>query len=251
LVNFFSDPARLISLSTASINTSSALSSTSEFNPKISAQVKDQPAPFIYERLGERYQHYFIDEFQDTSTMQWENLVPLIGHNLSGTENNSTLTIVGDAKQSIYRWRGGRAEQLIDLSNLTQHPFQIEQKVVNLPDNYRSGSEIVNFNNSFFQFAASVLSYPEYSELFKAAIQTPKKGDFGYVNLQFAEAENREKEFEIYPQKIFISISFLGSVKDTKIFLYQCKSFSRTGRSIVNIKGIFQEAFYCWSLIDW
>jgi len=174
----------------------------SEFNPKISEQVKDQPAPFIYERLGERYQHYFIDEFQDTSTMQWENLVPLISHNISGTENNSSLTIVGDAKQSIYRWRGGRAEQLIDLSNLTNHPFQIKQKVVNLPDNYRSGSEIVNFNNSFFQFAASVLSYPEYSELFKAAIQKPKKGDFGYVKLQFVEAENREKEFEIYPQKI-------------------------------------------------
>ena len=174
----------------------------SEFNPIISEQVKDQPAPFIYERLGERYQHYFIDEFQDTSTMQWENLVPLISHNLSGTENNSSLTIVGDAKQSIYRWRGGRAEQLINLSNLTNHPFQIEQNVVNLPDNYRSGSEIVNFNNSFFQYAASVLSYPEYSELFKAAIQQPKKGDFGYVNLQFVEAENREKEFEIYPQKI-------------------------------------------------
>ena len=173
----------------------------SEFNPKISEQVKDQPVPFIYERLGERYQHYFIDEFQDTSTMQWENLIPLVGNKLDSADP-AGLTIVGDAKQSIYRWRGGRAEQLIDLSSKKTSPFQTEQKVVNLPDNYRSGSEVVNFNNSFFEFAASMLTYPEYSELFKASAQTPKKGDFGFVNISFIEASKREEEFEVYPEKI-------------------------------------------------
>ncbi|WP_026932976.1 UvrD-helicase domain-containing protein [Christiangramia echinicola] len=173
----------------------------SEFNPKISEQVKDQPVPFIYERLGERYQHYFIDEFQDTSTMQWENLIPLVGNRLDSAEAGG-LTIVGDAKQSIYRWRGGRAEQLIDLSNLKIRPFQTEQKVVNLPDNFRSGSEVVNFNNSFFKYAAASLNYPEYSDLFNNSAQNPKKGDFGYVNIEFVEADKREEEFEIYPQKI-------------------------------------------------
>ena len=173
----------------------------SEFNPKISEQVKDQPVPFIYERLGERYQHYFIDEFQDTSTMQWENLIPLVGNRLDSAEAGG-LTIVGDAKQSIYRWRGGRAEQLIDLSNLKVKPFQTEQKVVNLPDNFRSGSEVVNFNNGFFKYAAASLNYPEYSDLFDNSAQNPKKGDFGYVNVEFVEADNREEEFEIYPQKI-------------------------------------------------
>ena len=185
----------------------------SEFNPKISEQVKDQPVPFIYERLGERYEHYFIDEFQDTSTMQWENLIPLVGNKLDSADA-AGLTIVGDAKQSIYRWRGGRAEQLIDLSNLKTIPFQTEQKVVNLPDNFRSGSEVVNFNNDFFRYAASMLTYPEYSELFTNSAQNPKKGDYGYVNIEFVEAENREEEFEIYPQKI------LGIIKqlDTKGF---------------------------------
>ncbi|GAA4310717.1 UvrD-helicase domain-containing protein [Pontixanthobacter gangjinensis] len=173
----------------------------SEFNPRISEQVKDQPVPFIYERLGERYQHYFIDEFQDTSVMQWENLIPLVGNKLDSGEP-AGLTIVGDAKQSIYRWRGGRAEQLIDLSSKKVNPFQIEQAVVNLPDNYRSGSEVVNFNNSFFKFAASMLNYPEYSELFEQSAQNPKKGDFGYVNIKLIEASNREEEFEIYPQEI-------------------------------------------------
>ncbi|MFV8225408.1 UvrD-helicase domain-containing protein [Christiangramia aquimixticola] len=178
----------------------------SEFNPKISAQVKDQPAPFIYERLGERYQHYFIDEFQDTSTMQWENLIPLIAHNLSQSQQQSGLTIVGDAKQSIYRWRGGRAEQLIDLSNLKQSPFQQQPKVVNLPGNYRSGSEVVNFNNGFFCFAANILTHPEYADLFAQSAQEPKKGDFGYVNVDFIEAKNRDEEMEIYPVKILETI---------------------------------------------
>ena len=181
----------------------------SEFNPKISEQVKDQPAPFIYERLGERYQHYFIDEFQDTSIMQWENLIPLIDHNLSGTEKSAGLTIVGDAKQSIYRWRGGRAEQLIELCNNKRKPFQLDPSVVNLPNNFRSGSEIVNFNNSFFQFAASVLTFPDYSELFKNSVQTPRKGDFGYVNISFLDARTRDKEFELYPIKILETIEAL------------------------------------------
>ncbi len=182
----------------------------SEFNPRISEEVKDQPVPFIYERLGERYQHYFIDEFQDTSTMQWENLIPLVANKLDSAEP-AGLTLVGDAKQSIYRWRGGRAEQLIDLSNLKSIPFQTEQGVVNLPDNFRSGSEVVNFNNNFFTFAASLLNYPEYSDLFKGSAQNPKKGDFGYVNIEFVEAKNREEEFEIYPLKVLDIIKDLDS----------------------------------------
>jgi len=181
----------------------------SEFNPKISAQVKDQPAPFIYERLGERYQHYFIDEFQDTSTMQWENLIPLIDHNLSHGEESSGITIVGDAKQSIYRWRGGRAEQLIDLSNKKVKPFQVEQQLENLPSNFRSGSTIVNFNNNFFQYAATLLTHPEYAALFDNAGQSPKKGDFGYVNVSFIEASNAEEQLKIYPEKIFETIKDL------------------------------------------
>lgn len=174
----------------------------SEFNPKISEQVKDQPAPFIYERLGDRYRHYFIDEFQDTSVMQWENLIPLIDHNLSGKEENAGLTLVGDAKQSIYRWRGGRAEQFISLYNKAENPFQVLPELKPLDQNWRSGSEIVNFNNSFFEYASEKLSLPVYSDLFKNARQIPRKGDFGYVNLQFIEAQNKEEQMELYPPEI-------------------------------------------------
>lgn len=175
----------------------------SEFNPKISEQVKDQPAPFIYERLGERYRHYFIDEFQDTSVMQWENLIPLIDHNLSGKEENAGLTLVGDAKQSIYRWRGGKAEQFISLYNKTENPFQILPELKPLDQNWRSGSEIVNFNNSFFHYASEKLSLPAYADLFKNARQTPRKGDFGFVNLEFIEAQNKDEKMELYPPEIY------------------------------------------------
>lgn len=185
----------------------------SEFNPRISKEVKNQPAPFIYERLGERYKHYFIDEFQDTSQLQWENLIPLIDHSLSGGENMqeaASLMLVGDAKQSIYRWRGGKAEQFIELyANRSHNPFVIEKTINNLPDNYRSGSTIVNFNNDFFKFAAGRLDNPEYQNLYQGCGQQPKKGDFGYANLSFIEAENKAEEDEIYPQKVLEIIQSL------------------------------------------
>ena len=124
----------------------------SEFNKIISDEIKQQPIPFIYERIGERYQNYFIDEFQDTSQMQWQNVIPLVENALSSApkenEKNSLL-IVGDAKQSIYRWRGGNPEQFIDLYE-KENPFHITKNVENLETNYRSYSAIIDFNNSFF-----------------------------------------------------------------------------------------------------
>ena len=104
------------------------------FNSKISALVQDTDAPFIYERLGERYLHYFLDEFQDTSKLQWSNLIPLISNaleseSLSGEQGS--LLIVGDPKQAIYRWRGGKAEQFINLASQEQNPFHIDKKIIN------------------------------------------------------------------------------------------------------------------------
>lgn len=184
----------------------------SEFNPMISAQVKNQPAPFIYERLGERYRNYFIDEFQDTSEMQWENLIPLIDNKLSAEalpNEPASLLLVGDAKQSIYRWRGGKAEQFIGLSH-TNNPFQIEKQVHNLPDNYRSAPEIVNFNNNFFTYTASFLGFPEYQSLFETSTQNPKKNQSGYVDISFITAENRSEEFEVYPKRVLEIITSLS-----------------------------------------
>ena len=177
----------------------------SEFNTIISETIKDEPAPFIYERLGEKYKHYFIDEFQDTSVMQWENLIPLISNKLQ-TEtlegNSGSLTIVGDAKQSIYRWRGGKAEQFIGLNN-DANPFFVEKDPKNLPRNYRSYDEIINFNNGFFQHLAKFFQEESYAAMYangSSQLTNDKKG--GFVSFQFVEANSVEEEFEIIPEKV-------------------------------------------------
>lgn len=177
----------------------------SEFNAKIAASIQNQPAPFIYERLGERYKHYFIDEFQDTSELQWQNLIPLIDHALV-TETDGlggSLTLVGDAKQSIYRWRGGKAEQFMALCAAT-NPFSLDRKqVIQLPQNFRSKKEVVVFNNTFFSFSAQVFSNPKHQELFRnTSIQDPVSKDGGYVNLSFIEAENVEEQNIVYPERV-------------------------------------------------
>lgn len=138
--------------------------SISEFNKKIAEIVMNEPAPFIYERLGERYQNYLIDEFQDTSESQWKNLLPLLSNALSQGKNDTTNfnMVVGDAKQSIYRWRGGDADQFIQLPQIKgaeSNPILWEHQQVLarnhqeqvLDSNYRSKREVVEFNNWLFQ----------------------------------------------------------------------------------------------------
>jgi ATP-dependent exoDNAse (exonuclease V) beta subunit len=150
----------------------------SEFNSIIAKEIKNQPVPFIYERLGEKYRHYFIDEFQDTSQTQWQNLIPLIGNAIESENERGergSLLLVGDAKQAIYRWRGGRAEQFLNLINLKTNPFVLEPIVENLDANWRSKEEIVNFNNSFFTFSAKKLSKLEYKTLFEEGNKQKQK----------------------------------------------------------------------------
>ncbi len=141
----------------------------SAFNSIISNEIKDQPVPFIFERLGEKYRHYFIDEFQDTSEMQWNNLMPLIGNALDTIDENGktgSLLLVGDPKQAIYRWRGGQAEQFLNLINFEKNPFVTAPQIHLLPKNYRSHEEIIKFNNAFFTALSPFLNNGSYSELF-------------------------------------------------------------------------------------
>ncbi|MEM5565776.1 UvrD-helicase domain-containing protein [Psychroserpens sp. AS72] len=169
----------------------------SEFNAIINTEINQQPAPYIYERIGEKFKHYFIDEFQDTSQLQWENLIPLInnvvsGENLKGETGTSML--VGDAKQAIYRWRGGRAEQFINLYNESQNPLAVQQIVKNLPDNYRSHKTIVEFNNTFFNHIADVsFTNKQHKQIYKNASQNIIIDKMGYVELSFLNTEDVDK----------------------------------------------------------
>ncbi|MCB4798180.1 UvrD-helicase domain-containing protein [Neotamlana laminarinivorans] len=179
----------------------------SEFNTLISKEIKKQPTPFIYERLGDKFNHFFIDEFQDTSTMQWENLLPLIGNSLATQVGSSML--VGDAKQAIYRWRGGKAEQFIDLFNKTNKPFPfINQNVEKLPNNFRSYKEIVSFNNGFFNYLATqTFSNPVYSELFSNAHQDIRIDNSGYVELNFLDILKDDDRDEVFGNEVLNTIN--------------------------------------------
>ena len=178
----------------------------SEFNSIISNEIKDQPTPFIYERLGEKFKHYFIDEFQDTSVLQWKNLIPLIDNSLSSA--NGSAMLVGDAKQAIYRWRGGEAEQFINLFDQTVEPFQIKQKVYNLPTNYRSYKEVINFNNGFFKHTASlVFKNPNYESLYENANQNQFLDEEGYVNLSFLDISKEDNKDECYTKEVLKTIN--------------------------------------------
>lgn len=107
-------------------------------------------APFVYEKLGVRYEHFLLDEFQDTSNVQWQNFKPLLQNSeAQGGEN----LIVGDVKQSIYRWRGSDWKLL---DETIPAEFDGHKETV-LDTNYRSLSNVVKFNNEFFKAAAEVL----------------------------------------------------------------------------------------------
>ncbi|MDO5979108.1 UvrD-helicase domain-containing protein [Flavivirga spongiicola] len=177
----------------------------SEFNTIISKEIRNQPTPFIYERIGEKFNHYFIDEFQDTSVMQWKNLIPLLENSLSTETGNAML--VGDAKQAIYRWRGGKAEQFIGLFN-DDNPFHIKKHVENLPTNYRSFKGIVNFNNGFFNYLSNlVFSKKDYKHLYENAHQNTFLEDAGYVELSFLDIDKEDDRDELFPEHVLKTIN--------------------------------------------
>jgi len=172
----------------------------SEFNSRIAKIVLGEPVPFIYERIGEKYQHILIDEFQDTSALQWQNFVPLIENSLASGFFN---LVVGDGKQAIYRWRSGDVEQFTSLPSLQgsdENPLILERQEALernfneklLDRNFRSGKEIVNFNNDFFGFVSGELDAPRkkvYESLVQLADES-KEG--GYINISFTGKSEEE-----------------------------------------------------------
>ncbi|KPK86840.1 MAG: hypothetical protein AMS27_04210 [Bacteroides sp. SM23_62_1] len=110
-------------------------------------------APFIYEKIGNYFNHYMIDEFQDTSRMQWQNFKPLLENSLAGNQSN---LVVGDVKQSIYRWRNSDWEIL---SEGIENEFSRDLlDIRNLDENRRSRTNIIRFNNWLFQSARDIVA---------------------------------------------------------------------------------------------
>lgn len=192
----------------------------SEFNKRISDVVQNEPTPFIYERIGNHYTNYLIDEFQDTSKMQWQNLVPLVENGVAG---GHTSLVVGDGKQAIYRFRQGEVEQFVALPHVDNpiHGRLLETPEVachsHLNRNFRTARTIVEFNNDFFEWAIRN-RYDDNSTLKdiylgsgdKAdLIQTPVK-EGGYVQVGFWSCD---KEPEILWEEMLNDIHDLTENK--------------------------------------
>ncbi len=124
----------------------------SDFPVFLNDIINDSDAPYIYEKVGTRYKHYLIDEFQDTSGLQWNNFKPLIQDTLSA--GNFSM-VVGDIKQSIYRWRGGNWKILLDQIRKDIGESHILDE--GLSTNRRSKQNIIEFNNDLFISAPEIL----------------------------------------------------------------------------------------------
>ena len=184
----------------------------SEFNKLLNSVMGDFSVPFVYERIGEHFKHIFVDEFQDTSVLQWQNLLPLVDNGLSA---GAMSMVVGDGKQSIYRFRSGEVEQIVKLPEVHALPKderepvfqQYEQNLKdnfsfhNLGSNFRSFENVVQFNNAFFDWDYQELSeplqkvYKAENEVFgkKVSIyQEPKKEEKGLVQVELYRAENQQ-----------------------------------------------------------
>jgi len=161
----------------------------------LNQMIDDSDAPFIYEKIGSEINHVMIDEFQDTSRLQWSNFKALLDNILSG--NNFSM-IVGDVKQSIYRWRNG------DWRIMNNIPNEYSLQTKSLDYNYRSLPQVVHFNNTTFTEIGLLLDQKMKSELShlkdspflqiytesEVSQKAHSTEDSGFVSIDFLDADD-------------------------------------------------------------
>ena len=171
----------------------------SKFNIIINENLRNEPSAFIYEKVGTQFQHYFFDEFQDTSAMQWQNFLPLRDNSI--TSDNTSFTIVGDPKQSIYRFRGGESELMLNIINQTEITPKFAT-AEHLKFNWRSAKNIVDFNNRLYDFMSQDLS-EEHQKIFgENAIQGAQSKIDGRVKVHLLENSVKAVFYEETSQKM-------------------------------------------------
>lgn len=210
----------------------------SDLTFKINEIIEHEPVPYIYERIGEQYDHLLIDEFQDTSKMQWHNLLPLI---LNALSKKNVNVIVGDTKQSIYRWRGGLANMLADLPEVPTlsekspriheiNLFKAYQKSETLTTNRRSSRHIISFNNALFSHILDTAGeqYPKLRQFYDEVRQETYKKDSGKVSLELIETSDKKNYQAATLQRLIEKIEQLrqdgNSYGDIAILVRENKS---------------------------
>lgn len=154
--------------------------------------IQDSDTPFIYEKIGSFYRNYLIDEFQDTSGLQWKNFLPLL---VNGLDQMYPSLIVGDVKQSIYRWRSG------DLTLLQQ---QVEAQVgtdrtdtKNLNRNFRSSQALVQFNNVLFRTIPTQIKDNFMQRAYDDAKQEINRKEQGFIRVTFLQKAEDQTQDEV------------------------------------------------------
>ena len=196
----------------------------------LNALISDSDSPFIFEKIGTQLEHIMIDEFQDTSTVQWQNFRILLQEAMShqGSEN----LIVGDVKQSIYRWRSGDWRLLNDIEQ--QFPKEMIQTEM-LKVNRRSERFITQFNNAFFTEAAK-LEYdklqetPEADQLKRAYSEVKQeiplsKPQTGFVRVELLTAEDYQQQTLSRITEILQGLISQGIPQDKMAILVRTNSF--------------------------
>ncbi len=248
----------------------------SDSNVLLKNIIDDSDAPFVYEKIGTYINHFMIDEFQDTSKIQWENFLPLIENSLSAGNEN---LIVGDVKQSIYRWRNSDWDLLANKIYDNLKDYDIEQD--SLKYNFRSKENIVNFNNCFFLIAKYKLleklqqeyngkntdnqsdEFKILAEKIRSAYDTihqnlPQKTkdcqQKGHVKVEFLQAKNKDE----YSEKVFSKLPDI--IKQLQENGYQPKDIAflvRNAKDGQNIADFFlkhkqenQNDGYCYDVIS-
>ena len=187
-----------------------------EINSLLTDLIDEADTPFIYEKMGQWLHHYLIDEFQDTSTLQWRNFRPLIAE---AEAHNAQNLIVGDIKQSIYRWRNSNWRLLENIPQQFAHTRQPR-----MDSNFRSSPVVVQFNNDFFsryrdyiatQLDKDFASNPVLAQTVRTIYaderlhQKAQKKTDGYVRMQFYEG----KADELKEQCLQAILPILASIR--------------------------------------
>ncbi|MEY3598102.1 MAG: hypothetical protein RL521_524 [Bacteroidota bacterium] len=199
-----------------------------DFHQVISKVIIDNPTPFIYEKVGERFDDLLFDEFQDTSQLQWKNFLPLVHQSLS---KGGEVFVVGDGKQSIYRWRNGDVKQFVQLPTVPMNDgllgletlVKTSYRPMHLAANFRSFKNVVLFNNHVFEILRGEMT-PMMQAVYEGQEQLDKNQHPGSVHYHVFQQEEKTRELMI--------ANLVAVVQDC-----QQKGFSLSDIAILTRKG--------------
>ncbi|MDD4922639.1 MAG: UvrD-helicase domain-containing protein [Bacteroidales bacterium] len=232
----------------------------SDTNALLKSLIDGSDASFVYEKTGTELNHILFDEFQDTSRMQWDTFRPLLAEGLA---NGYKSLIVGDEKQSIYRWRNGDWRILGNI-RADMHPAEVEEKI--LKNNWRSERRIIEFNNSLFQLIEKRINqkhleeFDSESEELKKAYrdvtqESLKKESKGFVEISFPYAKTSAEYHQLVLERLVQKVEELQEkgVKPNQIaiLIRKNKYIPEIGEYFAKYKKTNGEGKpYCYDIIS-